>query len=90
MTRNDFRIAMLLRLGRIKYNDFAAIDKVFAKMDTNQSGDVTQVEIVGVNEDAMVHRMERMGERWLEALPQTQQQRQQEEKASGGGDKEED
>ena len=66
MTRNDFRIAMLLRLGRVGYNDFALIDEVFERMDANNSGEVTQLEVVGAHDGAMADRMERMEASWAQ------------------------
>lgn len=67
MTRNDFRIAMLLRLGRVEHADFAVVDKVFASLDTNRSGTISQREVVGDHADAMEKRMELLAERWEEA-----------------------
>lgn len=38
MTKNDFSLAMLLRLGKIKVSDLQTIEEVFFKLDSDHSG----------------------------------------------------
>lgn len=67
LSRNDFRLAMLLRLGRVENDDMKMIDKVFDDLDPDSSGYVQQEEVVGQQEGAMVRRMDRLKSRWEEA-----------------------
>jgi hypothetical protein len=67
LTRNDFRLAMLLRLGRVDPNELDVIDRVFEKMDSNDSGGLTQKEIIGEHDNAMVKRIDRLNALWEEA-----------------------
>jgi hypothetical protein len=38
MTKNDFSLAMLLRLGKVKLSDLQTIEEVFFKLDADHSG----------------------------------------------------
>ena len=64
MSRNDFRLAMLLRLGRVEHEDMAMIDKVFSDLDKDGSGVIVQDEVIGEQECAMTRRIERLREAW--------------------------
>lgn len=64
MSRNDFRLAMLLRLGRVDADDMRMIDKVFGDLDRDGSGFIAQDEVVGEQEGAMVRRVARLNEAW--------------------------
>ena len=48
MSKNDFSLAMLLRLGRIKPRDLAKIEEVFFKLDANGSGFLDPDDLEGV------------------------------------------
>lgn len=67
LSRNDFRLAMLLRLGRVEHDDMKLIDQVFETLDPDSSGYVQQEEVVGQQDGAMVKRMARLQSRWAEA-----------------------
>ena len=64
MSRNDFRLAMLLRLGRVEHKDMEMIDKVFSDLDKDGSGFIVQEEVIGEQECAMTRRIERLREAW--------------------------
>jgi hypothetical protein len=64
MTKNDFRVAMLLRLGRVEASDLESIDSVWTQLDSSGSGTVTQLAVVGEQQDTMVKRIDRLTERW--------------------------
>ena len=48
MSKNDFSLAILLRLGRIKPRDLAKIEEVFFKLDANGSGFLDPDDLEGV------------------------------------------
>jgi hypothetical protein len=66
MSRNDFRLAMLLRLGRVEHDDMKMIDQVFTTLDADGSGFIDQSDVVGEQECAMTRRVERLKQRWAE------------------------
>lgn len=45
MTKNDFILAMLLRLGKINTSDMARIEEVFFKLDADKSGVLDQADL---------------------------------------------
>ena len=62
MTRNDFRLAMLLRLARIEPSDLGSIDSVFSELDEDGSGTLDPNDVVHHQEDALRHRIARLDE----------------------------
>ena len=66
MTRNTFRLAMLMRLGVVNPDHLRKMDEVFSQLDSDNSGRVEQEEIVKNNEDGMRKRKERLSSRWEE------------------------
>lgn len=62
MTRNDFRLAMLLRLARIQTTDLDNIDKVFSSLDQDGGGYLDPEDVVHHQHDAMRHRIKRLDE----------------------------
>lgn len=64
LSLNDFRLAMLLRLGRVDHEDMEMIDKVFADLDRNRTGFITQKDVVGDQDCAMTRRIERLQGAW--------------------------
>ena len=45
LTKNDFSLAMLLRLGKIKPKDLEKIEEVFFKLDMDKSGVLDQDDV---------------------------------------------
>jgi hypothetical protein len=45
MTKNDFSLAMLLRLGKIKAKDLERIEEVFFKLDADHSGYLDRADV---------------------------------------------
>ena len=66
MTRNDFRLAMLMRLGVVNPDHLRKMDEVFSQLDSDNSGVVEQKEIVDNDKDTMRRRKERLSSRWEE------------------------
>jgi hypothetical protein len=64
LSRNDFRLAMLLRLGRLDNDDMQMIDKVFSDLDSDGSGFIVQEEVVGEEDSAMSRRVKRLKQAW--------------------------
>ena len=60
MTRNDFRLAMLLRLARIQSTDLDNIDKVFSQLDQDGGGYLDPEDVVHHQQDAMRNRIKRL------------------------------
>eukprot|EP01043_Picozoa_sp_COSAG02_P059499 COSAG02_NODE_7597_length_2942_cov_8.737953_2_plen_567_part_00 len=67
LSLNDFRLAMLMRLGRVEENDIELIDQVFMDIDYDGSGFWTQDRVCGESECTMTRRMFRLQSRWAEA-----------------------
>ena len=62
MTRNDFRLAMLLRLARIEPSDLGSIDSVFSELDEDGSGTLDPNDVVEHQQDSLRHRIARLDE----------------------------
>ena len=45
MTKNDFSLAMLLRLGKIKLSYLETIEEVFFKLDSDHSGVLDRADV---------------------------------------------
>ena len=63
MTKNDFSLAMLLRLGKIKMSDLQTIEEVFFKLDVDHSGVLDQDDV-----DDLLHKTAARNRRELDAF----------------------
>ena len=62
LTRNDFRLAMLLRLGRIKDDDCLVIDAVFDSLDKQGKDEIALQDVVQDLSGTMHRRIEQLDE----------------------------
>ena len=56
MARNDFRLAMLIRLGKIRRDDLTLIDAVFNALGPDESSDSLSLATVVKDNAASMHR----------------------------------
>lgn len=62
MSRNDFRLAMLLRMGRISSDETTYIDRVFDSLDAQDKGFLSMDAVVRSQDDSMGRRIARLDE----------------------------
>jgi hypothetical protein len=57
MSKNDFSLAMLLRLGKITLHDLAPIEEEFFHLDIDRSGKLTKADLADLTEKAQKVQM---------------------------------
>ena len=78
MTKNDFTLAMLLRLGKIKPSDMESIEEVFFKLDADHSGVLDRADV----DDLILVAERRQSERDLATFEMEAEKRKRSEAAA--------
>ena len=69
MSKNDFSLAMLLRLGKISAEDLGPIEDVFFELDVDRSGHLSAADLSDLTQKALDNRLQVM-QRSFTSVPQ--------------------